>query len=85
MLPVLHALSDEAQARCLARTTPELTGRQQIAGLVLECCQAIQRGELRNYVQPIPVTRLNRAQRAFREIGAIRTANILRSNARNTW
>lgn len=78
-LPQSGAVCAETQARPLVNAVLESNRRRQIAQQVLECLQAVQRGELRHYLEPLPVMRLNLAQHAFREIGAIRTANILRS------
>ena len=78
-LPPSDAVCAEAQARPLVSAILESTRRRQIAQQVLECLQAVQRGELELYLEPLPATRLHHAQHAFREIGAVRTANILRS------
>jgi len=53
--------------------------RARVAKLVAECWFAARQNELGRYLQPIPLTRLNAAQHAFRAVGAVRAANILRS------
>ena len=78
-LPSFNALCAETQARHLVGANFESARRRHIAEQVLECLHAVQCGELRHYLEPMPVARLNDAQSAFREVGAIRTANILRS------
>ena len=47
--------------------------------LARECWRAARSQRLHDYLGLIPVTRLNMAQSAFRDIGAVRAANILRS------
>ena len=56
-----------------------LTRQSHVVHLARECWTAACSERLHAYLWPIPVTRLNMAQSAFRDIGAVRAANILRS------
>lgn len=71
----------ETGTRRLPDDAFEQAHRTQVTNLVLGCWDAVRRGQLETYLHPIPITRLNLAQSAFREITAIRIANILRSGA----
>jgi hypothetical protein len=53
--------------------------RAQVREMALGLWSAAKRKQLDDYLDPIPLTHLYAAQRAFREIGAHRVANILRS------
>jgi hypothetical protein len=57
--------------------------RARVGELVLGIWTAARRGRLADYLEPIPLTRLYAAQRACREIGAVRVANIFRSGLFN--
>lgn len=57
--------------------------RARVGELVLDIWTAARRGQLGAYLEPIPLTRLYAAQRACREIGAVRVANIFRSGLFN--
>jgi hypothetical protein len=57
--------------------------RARVGELVLGIWTAARRGQLGDYLEPIPLTRLYAAQRACREVGAVRVANILRAGLFN--
>jgi hypothetical protein len=58
--------------------TFEQNRRAQVADLVLSLWRAARGNELGEYLQPIPVTRLHAAQRAFLEVGAMGVVHVLR-------
>lgn len=72
--PAIGATPHERSSR-----DPEEVYRARIGEIVEALWSAHREGQLRAYLEPIPVTRLYAAQRALREIGAVRAANILRS------
>jgi len=56
----------------------ERNRRAQVAHVVLSLWKAARCNELSGYLQPIPVTRLHAAQRAFFEVGAMGVVHVLR-------
>lgn len=71
------AFDATSQTRCSRDIEKEYRAR---VGEIVRAFWSAYRGSLlKAYLEPIPVTRLYAAQRAFREIGAVRAANILRS------
>jgi hypothetical protein len=52
--------------------------RIHVCNVVLGLWDAAQRDQLSDYLQPIPVTRLHAAHRAFFEIGAMGVVHVLR-------
>lgn len=83
---IWRATTSPIDATCRERSAPasiESTFDQQhrarVRDMALGLWSAAKRKQLDDYLDPIPLTRLYAAQRAFREIGANRVANILRS------
>ena len=75
----VESSGEESVAECRIELSVEAKHRALIAERVRAFWDAIQRGQLQEYLDPLPQTRLHAAQRAFHEVGARRIANILRS------
>ena len=56
---------------------PDRYHRAQVCTLVFDLLAAAHGGKVAEYLKPLPITRLHAAQRAFREIGAMRIASAL--------
>jgi len=56
---------------------PDQYHRVQVCTIVFDLLSAARCGQVAEYLKPIPITHLNVAERAFREIGAIRIASAL--------
>jgi hypothetical protein len=70
-----------APASLVLRLVPdgvEAQRRQRIVAVVRAFWSSVLLGELRELLDPIPLTRLYAAERAFCEVGAVRAAGILR-------
>ena len=75
---VPDALAVESGAGHPGFWSEEHRRRSQVADVVLGLWTAALRNELGEYLQPIPLTRMYAAQRAFLEIGALDVAHELR-------
>jgi hypothetical protein len=77
--PLLDPELDEIGLASLKDTNSDQPHRTRVGEVVLGLWGAARHRQLSEYLEPIPVTRLYAAQRAFREVGAVRVAGILRS------
>lgn len=68
----------ESTTECRIDASFDAQYRAQVVERVLAFWSSVQKAQIREYLEPLPQTRLHAAQRAFHAVGAVHASTVLR-------